>query len=352
MRPQQPSRSERYYQPEMKAARQGHQIPIRMTRPSTNAPRAPPSSPISVRNVTGKTQELEGASLSASPKQYSIASANTLSKLDKVSTEHFALASAIADIEKSTDPNNAESVLEGKHRLAQLAGDIDKLQFNQLDAIETTALHSGKEEARAQRKDLTRSLDILQQHVQEMYERFSERAAALLASAGPKTTSDEMTCQGGNEQVPATSTGDDEGGDMSGQALRKEMSVCDADVCAVGGCPCSEKATKVVEEPEGGADDGAMCTSDDVNESAASPMCTVKEEGGTGMEDWEEVTHKSDADAEEGTAREGSDEGAKADMVYVESRVLQEKDELIASLKKQLNDQENIIAGLRSAVQQ
>lgn len=87
-------------------------------------------------------------------KRFSAASAATLGQLEGLDERFGAMTSAADAIEALLDAGSvpAARLVEAKHELAQLNGDLEKFQFTKIDAVETSELNSGKTDAKAHRK--------------------------------------------------------------------------------------------------------------------------------------------------------------------------------------------------------
>ena len=90
-------------------------------------------------------------------KRFSAASAATLGQLEGLDERFGAMTSAADAIEALLDAGSvpAARLVEAKHELAQLNGDLEKFQFTKIDAVETSELNSGKTDAKAHRKVVT-----------------------------------------------------------------------------------------------------------------------------------------------------------------------------------------------------
>lgn len=86
-----------------------------------------------------------------------------------------AIAAALAA--QQTTPGRA------RDELAQLEARLDKLQCQGVDCIDTLELKSGKEQARALRKALTKRAEQMHVEMDELFAAIKEAAAATSASA-------------------------------------------------------------------------------------------------------------------------------------------------------------------------
>ncbi|KAJ1447478.1 hypothetical protein M885DRAFT_542647 [Pelagophyceae sp. CCMP2097] len=71
-------------------------------------------------------------------------------------------------------------------RLVMILGMIDKLQFEKVDAVSTTDLHSGKDKTKATRKALNRRIDVLRERAQAVQLQLRNTPAAPEAAAPPE----------------------------------------------------------------------------------------------------------------------------------------------------------------------
>lgn len=65
-------------------------------------------------------------------KQYSQKSAKTLHSLDNLDGAFAQMAQRVANLDKQIDPTNLDSIVAAKNDLAQIIGDLEKLQFNKV----------------------------------------------------------------------------------------------------------------------------------------------------------------------------------------------------------------------------
>ena len=125
--------------------------------------------PSCVPTITSNKNEELGVSLQEGGKQYSIQSTKTLDRLEDLKHSYESMKHQVEQIRKSTDLSDYLSVSRSKSQLAQLLGSIEKLQFNKLDAVCTVNLHSGKQVAKSNRRELNAALDALQEEVSSLY---------------------------------------------------------------------------------------------------------------------------------------------------------------------------------------
>ena len=72
----------------------------------------------------------EGTALADAGKQYSESSEAALKRLESLDGHFVTMAQRVANIDSSIDMNNMESLARAKNDLAQIIGDLEKLQFN------------------------------------------------------------------------------------------------------------------------------------------------------------------------------------------------------------------------------
>ncbi|KAF4693155.1 hypothetical protein FOZ60_011619 [Perkinsus olseni] len=106
-------------------------------------------------------------------KSFSILSAKTLGHLDQ-------LEAALHDVEREVSETEQDlisgemSIGKAKDDLAQIEARLDKLQFNGIDSVQTVDLHSGKEPAKAARKDLVRQAENLSARIDKIFKQIKE----------------------------------------------------------------------------------------------------------------------------------------------------------------------------------
>lgn len=69
----------------------------------------------------------------------------------------------------------ASEAVATKNRLALLAGDLEKLQNQRIDGVDVSALTSGKDEARSERKELNRRAETLHSALMALHQRCVDR---------------------------------------------------------------------------------------------------------------------------------------------------------------------------------
>ena len=121
--------------------------------------------------------------MDADDRRFSAASTTTLSKLDELSAQLDAMRSGVDEIKAQMDAGvGAEELIPAKHRLAQLNGDLEKFQFTKVDAIETSELDTGKQEAKAHRKQLNARVEETQALIKALHERLRALEAGETAA--------------------------------------------------------------------------------------------------------------------------------------------------------------------------
>mmetsp|Transcript_29352 Transcript_29352/g.49544 ORF Transcript_29352/g.49544 Transcript_29352/m.49544 type:complete len:606 (-) Transcript_29352:167-1984(-) len=113
-----------------------------------------------------------GISLQQKGRQLSVESEKSLNQLEDLKQAYETLMTEAKDIEKNTDIDNYKAVSKAKNRLAQITGSIEKLQFNQLDAVSTVHLNSGKSKVRSHRRELNAALDELQEFTSSLHDKY------------------------------------------------------------------------------------------------------------------------------------------------------------------------------------
>jgi len=98
-------------------------------------------------------------------REYSALSRRAISRIGEIGDGLSAYERQIEDIEQGL-VSNSLSVGKAKTDLGQLHGNVFKLLSNQVDAVQTGELNSGKDIARAERKDLTRRAEALLDRVE------------------------------------------------------------------------------------------------------------------------------------------------------------------------------------------
>eukprot|EP00747_Dinoflagellata_sp_TGD_P209872 gnl/TRDRNA2_/TRDRNA2_83246_c0_seq1.p1 gnl/TRDRNA2_/TRDRNA2_83246_c0~~gnl/TRDRNA2_/TRDRNA2_83246_c0_seq1.p1 ORF type:complete len:314 (-),score=59.34 gnl/TRDRNA2_/TRDRNA2_83246_c0_seq1:127-930(-) len=106
-------------------------------------------------------------------RRFSGISESTLGKLEQYAQEFDGIEAGMGQIEQLF---REKQVLPGKanSELAQLEAKLDRLQCNGVDSIETFELVSGKEQARALRKELTKRAEQLHDKMDALFKEIKE----------------------------------------------------------------------------------------------------------------------------------------------------------------------------------
>ena len=139
--------------------------------------------------ISREMDEELGVRLQERGKQYSVESVKTLDRLDDLKHSYESMKHQVEQIRKSTDLSDYLSVSRSKSQLAQLLGSIEKLQFNKLDAVCTVNLHSGKQVAKSNRRELNAALDALQEEVSSLYAEYDKVPRPSSSSSSSSTPS-------------------------------------------------------------------------------------------------------------------------------------------------------------------
>lgn len=283
-----------------------------------------------------------GVPLQNTKKQFSISSEKALEKLDTFKAERDKIVARVDEIEASISTADSDAIFAAKHTLAQISGDLDRLQFTGLDAVSTCDLHSGKDVAKARRKELNNLVESLQQRVSMLYESISEKActqAHTLAAENPTHEDDmqPMSTVEEEEEEPSymTSSGDDDNDDGE-----------------------EEDSSSEQEENEEEELQGAILISDNDNDDKTTT------EGEISVKMGKEMTETEAASSEEDEIIDGSymiiDDSIKEEDTHHDSihdddvgcssqqnsseivvlrALLKEKDKIIKELREQLKNQ-------------
>jgi hypothetical protein len=81
---------------------------------------------------TGTDSDELGPKLSAKGKQYSEASERAISKLEDLDRDFAAMAKRVADLDLNIDPSSIDSLVSAKNELAQIIGELDRMQATQV----------------------------------------------------------------------------------------------------------------------------------------------------------------------------------------------------------------------------
>lgn len=129
-----------------------------------------------------------GMSLTDAGKQYSQASSTALRRLDSLDRKFEAInhriddVAAIGDEVTDSSDDNIARLIKAKNDLAQIAGDLERLQCRELDAVETTELTSGKAEAKLHRKSLNIAVENLLRRTQDLHSDYISTVDKLRAA--------------------------------------------------------------------------------------------------------------------------------------------------------------------------
>lgn len=99
-----------------------------------------------------------------SKRLYSLASSNSMAKVQLLENQFLLLVEKLKEITDSVSGNNSKhktTLLYAKNQLAQICGDIDKFQFEKIDSISTGDLESGHSVVKTRRKSLNKRCDLL-----------------------------------------------------------------------------------------------------------------------------------------------------------------------------------------------
>jgi len=155
------------------AARQPTQPSIDEGCPSTfevgGGANAPPSA---------KTDPVPSAKLDRT--RFSVASLETNSELDVLELQIKAMqvTSDEAETVLSAEVGTVEIPTRMRNELAQLHGNLNKLLATRLDAILTGELNTGKDAARAKRKELIKTTETLIERVEGQVKRYDQHKSA------------------------------------------------------------------------------------------------------------------------------------------------------------------------------
>eukprot|EP00903_Cladosiphon_okamuranus_P008430 g8103.t1 len=116
------------------------------------------------------------------------AAVNTVGKLKDRFTELEESLTKIAKV-VSSQSSSLQELLEAKLELAQIIGKLEKFQFNEVDAVVTHGLSSGKDEVRQERKGLTRAVTSLAEEATGMHKEVSELIEAMTPPKGSNSSS-------------------------------------------------------------------------------------------------------------------------------------------------------------------
>ena len=98
-------------------------------------------------------------------REYSALSQRTISRIGEIGSSISQLELAFETVQKELE-SHAIDAGKARDQLAQLHGDVGKVLFNQLDAVETMDLNSGKSDARTERKSLANRCQSLMDNIE------------------------------------------------------------------------------------------------------------------------------------------------------------------------------------------
>ena len=154
--------------------------------------------------VSSEMDEELGVRLQEKGKQYSVESVKTLDRLEDLKHSYESMKHQVEQIRQSTDLSDYLSVSRSKSQLAQLLGSIEKLQFNKLDAVCTVNLHSGKQEAKSNRRELNAALDALQEEVSSLYAEYDKVPRPPSSSSPSSSPTPSNNISNGNSSPTAS----------------------------------------------------------------------------------------------------------------------------------------------------
>jgi hypothetical protein len=170
-----------------------------------------------------------GKKLADVGRQYSEESATALKRLDSIDRKFEGITDRISNVASlptcdiAVKGDSVSKLLQAKHELAQISGDLERLQFRevriwghsrqingsythillliciyklythhfQIDAVETAKLTSGKSEARIKRKSLNTAVDDLLRRTQDLHRDYVTIIEKLQSEPQFKDTSAE-----------------------------------------------------------------------------------------------------------------------------------------------------------------
>lgn len=102
-------------------------------------------------------------------RQLSSLSTQRINTLREIEGRVRELEDLLHNIEHVASTREPEGRVQAKVGLRQLVGWLDKLQFNEIDAIATSDLQSGKTSAKHYRKSLHARIEAMREHIEELY---------------------------------------------------------------------------------------------------------------------------------------------------------------------------------------
>lgn len=137
-----------------------------------------------LRRLSQQEVDSEGGSPTSSrapQRKLSCRSKSMLGRLGEFEDQFVEIDATIQSIHKAF---HSGEMPPGRARddLAQLEALLDKLQFNGVDCIDTFELESGKDQARALRKELTKKADGLHERMEVLFKEIKEAATAFAST--------------------------------------------------------------------------------------------------------------------------------------------------------------------------
>jgi hypothetical protein len=159
-----------------------------------------------IQTLVGEYDDSPVELAEAPGRKLSTLSASTLQTLGglKMTLDHYEKQLLTANSLVHTG-GSSERLLAMRGELAQLNGNIEKLQCTGIDAVVTAELRSGKTEAKEQRKDLTKRADKLQKNAAELNEQL-EQAIITSTLAGTGQMSPPSSLPSGSPSDAASDT--------------------------------------------------------------------------------------------------------------------------------------------------
>ena len=143
-----------------------------VSNPATDAPKTSLDD-----SFFGQEVEIEEEVTADGDRKFSVMSREAIETLDSLARQTLSMAERCSEFSAQI-PTLAAASLELKHfrsELAQLHGNVDQLQFNKIDTVMTGPLTSGKAQAKAQRKALTKQCIALGERIEVVKKQLEER---------------------------------------------------------------------------------------------------------------------------------------------------------------------------------
>ena len=143
-----------------------------VSNPATDAPKTSLDD-----SFFGQEVEIEEEVSADGDRKFSVISREAIETLDSLAGQILSMAERCSEFSAQI-PTLAAASLELKHfrsELAQLHGNVDQLQFNKIDTVMTGPLTSGKAQAKAQRKALTKQCIALGKRIEVVNKQLEER---------------------------------------------------------------------------------------------------------------------------------------------------------------------------------